>query len=593
MNVTRKGAGCLTLFGLPFAGIGLYMAWSLVATVGEYYDARSWVAAPAAIESTAIERRSGDGGDSYEVVAAYRYEYGGKQYRGDRVGFATGMQGERYNRAKHRQLKKLRESGEPATCYVDPDDPRRAVLDRGLRPTVVLFYLPFVICFGLFGIGLIGGAWYGAFREAKLTRLRAQHADEPWRVRDDWAAGEISSRGPAALAMPIAMAVFWNGLSMPVFAMVCLNGEEAWVVALVSLFPLIGLGLIASPLVGLWRWLRYGRSTLRLAKTPGVVGGELAGVVLAPPGLPAEAEYRVRLACLRTVVGSDSDGDETTTLQTDWEDERVVERTLADPSGKRGVPIRFVIPSDAKPTDDGLWEKGLDLPILWRLTVKSQSAGLNHKANGYEAEFDVPVFLTEESQDGVEADSAPLTEYEREETLAELLALEGIRFTDLGDGFELVCPAGRSLASAAISGAIGLVFLGVAVGMGLYLDAWGKWILVPAFGLFGVLLTGLGLDLLLYACHLRVAGDDWTLRTGWVGLRGAGATFGKDEVRGFSRKQGMTSTSSAGPSKKWNHVRVRLVGGREKTVVRNIASRRAERALIAELRRWAGIADKS
>ncbi|MEM9187444.1 MAG: DUF3592 domain-containing protein [Planctomycetota bacterium] len=569
----------MMLFGLPFAAVGVFMLWSLVTTLADYNSAKEWVRKRATILSTELERRhGGEGGSRVSVVAEYRYHFGGKRFKSDRIGISS-FQEQSAAVKRHRRLKRLLNKPGKATCFVNPDDPTQVVLDRSLPLTVVLFHVPFVLCFGGAGLGMIGA---GAFLLLRRWRRRARLAaspGEPWRIRKDWTAGVVRCGGWSGAAGLGLFALFWNALSVPIFALVVTNDNQqpGWVVLLVGLFPLIGLGLLGGALWQAFRVLRFGRSTFRLAGVPGVIGGELAGVVLAPAGVVTKGGYRITLACGEQVT--EKRGSEyTLTTNELWKDSRVVDRTLHDPSGKRGVPVRFVIPTDSKPTDPEAPE-----PISWKLTVTADTRGPD-----YHAEFDVPVYRTESSRDGVVADSAPLTEYEREEGLEEALAQEGVRVSLGASALQLTCPPCRHPLTALLCLGMGVVLGGVGVGLFLYLDEWVKWIVAPAFAFFGVLLGYVGLDLLLSCTDLTITGDRWRLRSGWYGLRGAGREFTSDQVRGITTKQAMSSTSGSGPTKKWNNVVVRISSGDKLTLVRSLESRHAEGLLMEELKRRAG-----
>ncbi|MEQ8846995.1 DUF3592 domain-containing protein [Botrimarina sp.] len=574
------GYGCAALFALPFAAVAAWMAWSLAATVWTYYDSQSWRRADAEVVSTELLRTSTDGGVSYRVEAEYRYEVDGQTYTGDRVSLASAFESDSFARRLHERLESAKAAGKTVTVWVDPESPERALIDRDLRWRVVVFHLPFVICFGLFGFGLLGGLVYVRRKERRDARRLARQPGEPWRMRADWETGVIRSSDASAIAAPAIFATFWNGLTVPMAVVASQDDTlEWWAKAFLGLFVLIGAVMAGFALYRVARYLRHGASVLRLANTPGVVGGELAGVVLAPAGLRQGAEFRVKLACLQTRRERDSDG-ETRVLVPVWEDERLVERTLHDPSGKAGVPLRFTIPSDALPS-----APDADLPVVWRLSVAAQADGPD-----YLAEFDVPVYRTPDSREGVVADGAPLTEYETRETLAARLAREGIR-CDEGAGahsLRLVCPPGRSWKSALAVFAVGVVFLGVGVGVGLMVDEWVRWVIAPTFGLLGAAVAFCGIGLGLGCSEVRIDGDDWLVRSGWYGLRGAGVALRGEDIRRIGVEQAMSESGGSSAAKKWNHVVATLKDGRKLTLVRYLLSRSTERELLEELRRRAG-----
>ena len=62
-------------------------------------------------------------------------------------------------------------------------------------------------------------------------------------------------------------------------------------------------------------------------------------------------------------------------------------RPSKDGSGRIAIPVRFEIPSGARPTD----ARNVKNPVTWRLEASSSDAAYPFKAH-----FDVPVFWVEE-----------------------------------------------------------------------------------------------------------------------------------------------------------------------------------------------------
>ncbi|MBA3848130.1 MAG: DUF3592 domain-containing protein, partial [Planctomycetes bacterium] len=113
------------------ATLALFLGWPLARVI----QARWWVGTPCTIERcelVARERRDEDGGLSrtWSVEALYRYVVDGREFVG--TGFELGpfAGGGRAWRADAI----ARARGELTLCWVDPDDPARAVLERGLDP---------------------------------------------------------------------------------------------------------------------------------------------------------------------------------------------------------------------------------------------------------------------------------------------------------------------------------------------------------------------------------------------------------------------------------------------------------------------------
>ena len=87
----RRGAGCLMLFALPFAAVGVgalvWSGWTLL----DWREAAGWAPVPAEIVAVDLESHTDSEGDTtYETTATYRYEYEGTSYTGTRVAIDTG-----------------------------------------------------------------------------------------------------------------------------------------------------------------------------------------------------------------------------------------------------------------------------------------------------------------------------------------------------------------------------------------------------------------------------------------------------------------------------------------------------------------------
>ena len=87
---STKGSWFLFLFALPFAAVGVVMLYFTLSAVWSWYVMRSWERVPAVILQVHLEEHRGDDSTSYKATAKYAYVYKGKNYRGDRVGTASG-----------------------------------------------------------------------------------------------------------------------------------------------------------------------------------------------------------------------------------------------------------------------------------------------------------------------------------------------------------------------------------------------------------------------------------------------------------------------------------------------------------------------
>ena len=537
--------------------------------------ASNWVETAATITHLELER-----GETKKVIGNYKYVYLGQQYSSDRIALSnTSDNISNFHKELYQRLKKRFDANQTVTCYVNPNDPGSALLDRSLRPKLVVFHIPFILAFGLAGFGIMIGAIVMNRTQRKRDAKLKEFPDEPWKVRDDWAAGQVVSMRWKPLIVLIVFALFWNSVALPI-SFLFFNREDApgWVSLLILIFPLVGFFLIGAAVYEAMRIFRYGKSFLRLAAVPGVVGGELSGVVVVPECLRIQGPYRVALACIQQQTHHRGGETETRSVAL-WEDSRLIDQTLGDKVGQQGVPVRFIIPSGERPTDSKD-----DQPVSWKLTLEAKVFGPDYKA-----EFEVPVFVTADSQEGIRTTHEPLTEFELEETLAQQLARDNLIAEKPSESsLRITCPPMRHIGTAFAFVLAGIIFAGIGIGFLWKGDGFGRFIFGVCFPLVGggMILGGIGI--LLNSSDLIINGKQWRLKSGWYGFRGTGREFSAKDIKYIGLKTNMRS-SSGNNMKQWNSVIAKLNDGTQLKLVRGLSNRRTERRLIFELKQLAGM----
>src|SRR5215210_1861139 len=88
-TLSRKARVGITLFCLPFlaGGVFVLIGGALRPTV-QWLLAKQWVRTPAKILHAEVERNADTDGDTFRLNVSYRYEFGGREYRGTRASFA-------------------------------------------------------------------------------------------------------------------------------------------------------------------------------------------------------------------------------------------------------------------------------------------------------------------------------------------------------------------------------------------------------------------------------------------------------------------------------------------------------------------------
>lgn len=278
----------LGIGGALFCGFGLGPWWGVL-------SARNWIATPCTVVSSATEA-DGDGGLRLAIVFTYAVDR--KEYRSDTYCFSS-MSSNTANAWKERVVQ-AHPPGRRTTCYVDPGNPARAVVERGWVPDMWWGFFP--IPFMVFGAGALLVA-LGAIRLPTLAtrpNFGSWKPVEPSRARsgDDGDSGLGDARvahprpeAPVSLEavssprtnffLALFMAVFANGI-ISVFVWHAYQqfrdhgvaGLNWFHVVFPVPFVVIGLGLIAGVLYASLA-LFNPRPTLTVHSRSVPLGGEL------------------------------------------------------------------------------------------------------------------------------------------------------------------------------------------------------------------------------------------------------------------------------------------------------------------------------
>ncbi len=395
-KASRRGGLILSLFGLPFFAFGCFATGKAVGLVAFWQSAKDWPQTQARILSVDLKTHTGDDSTTYEVVCTYTYEMGGRDYTGTRVGLSDGADNiGSWQKDTFERLKIAHQNQAAVACCVDPANPANALLSRELRPAMLVFWSMFSLIFGGAGAGMIAGGLYMRRNAKRRAALAAAHPDEPWMQNEHWARGRIPAGAGVKAIILWCLALFWNGISGPVFYFVVIGAvKEGHYWALVfALFPLIGLLLLYAAIRETIQHFKFGRSHLDLHTIPGRVGGGLRGELVLYGPLSAMATVRLTLKCERsTTTGSGKS--RSTRTETVWE--MAAERQAmpglggnpafdmgGHPQGRTSVPVDFKIPPDAAPTSDA----EANPKFTWKLCAKADVPGVD-----LDLEFEMPVY---------------------------------------------------------------------------------------------------------------------------------------------------------------------------------------------------------
>ncbi|MCB1051570.1 MAG: DUF3592 domain-containing protein [Acidobacteria bacterium] len=392
--------GCLFLFSLPFAGVGTLMMFLTFSELWDWRSSYSWDEVQAKLTKVELETNQSSDSTTYQVVAEYTYDYGGRQFENSRVGLGTGADnvGD-YHQKVYERLKASFDRQELVTCYVNPANPGDSLLDRELRYGMLLFYLVFVLAFGGVGYGLMAYSLFQAYTWLKSSKFQflvkpkpkpkpapiakdvspekpkspaSSQKAEPSPVpqakqeqvnpqaavaaKSQWMKGRVlETEGGKKIMRRAVIAVVWNVLSIPLVFFVWPAVEEGnFFTSLLLIIPVIGLVFLYGMALDVLHWRRFGLSHLSFDRYP-------------QAGQRFEAILRNR-----TLERFDKGFDAQLTARTDkqvvFEDQ--VHLSSDHARGGVNLPLEFEIPDS------------LDLQALidWQLVVSADIPGVDFRA---------------------------------------------------------------------------------------------------------------------------------------------------------------------------------------------------------------------
>lgn len=361
------------------------------------------------------------------------------------------------------------------------------------------------------------------------------------------------------------VALYWNIASLPLLyelPEIWRQPGNSWKWTLLA-FPIIGVLLVGVMIHQIIQSQKFGQSTLQLAGIPGVVGGQLAGVVRIPTRITAEDGFHLKLNCFTYTRGADNKQHE----ELIWQDEGLVTEPMHDNvTNQTVVPVLFAIPFEAMETS----RPDSKLGTKWRLDVSCKLPGVDYKS-----QFEVPVFKTAESRAGFQLDPKLAAQYTASANSELPLHDAGIEKKSLADGSVTIeFPAARNWPTAMVFTAIAIVVGGVLVefgprGMPLFVQI--------IIGLFELVFVLLALNLWFYRSMVQASSAELILRGGLFGL-GRTRSCAADEIQNFATVDSMSSGASV-----WKNIDVVLRNGQKWTIGKGISSKLAQQAVIDSL----------
>lgn len=385
-------------FGIALGG---YAQFSLLHCCWDQVRSRAWVEVPSEIIS--VNPRMDKDGPRSE--AAFRYEFDGKTYTSNLImpEYYLGNS-ESVLKGLCSELIEFRAAGIKVNRYVNPQNPQESFLYRGgieWKAVLLVALLGIAAPPSSFVIALF--VIYPLSQKLRASYVKIEDR-KPWHSRLDWIQGRMRTSNRWLPLLVIAGGVAGLPCILPCMmdCQIALSLSNPDVFAYAGfLFALVPVGTIIVGVVLYRRWQRYGDSVLHLVKNPGVLGGSFAALLRVDQKINPEAGILARLACME---GRQTGFKENQMSYTSiWDSEQTITRDLqTDEHAGSNIPIVFNLPYGLRPTD----ETDRKLTYTWQLSVSA-----NTNQIPYFAQFDIPVFYTEESDPHFVPDEELMSEY--------------------------------------------------------------------------------------------------------------------------------------------------------------------------------------
>jgi hypothetical protein len=271
----------LILFTIFLIGGSLATYFLFVRTYLKVQDAKKWDKVPCTVISSKVRSHRGDDSTTYSVDILFEYEFEGEKRRSNKYNF---MGGSSSGYASKKAIVDRYPPGKKTHCYVDPDNPSEAVLNREFTPLMYLTLIP--AFFALVGLGGIIAIVLSPKTEsvssaypARETSMFAARGMEQ-SVYETVASGPVTLEPKTSplskLIQMIVFCIIWN-VGTGIFIRYFLNasrhgGAPRVLVAVMIVLVLIGLATIFGVIYRLLAFYNP-RPTLTISSKAVPLGG--------------------------------------------------------------------------------------------------------------------------------------------------------------------------------------------------------------------------------------------------------------------------------------------------------------------------------
>ncbi len=447
----------------------------------------------------------------------------------------------------------------------------RQVLNGTGQPQNWMLLL-FGLVFSGIGFGLMFAGIYGSKILKRQQRAEAEHPAEPWLWREDWAQGRIVSKTRSNMIGAWIFAVLWNLVSLPMLFLLPQQAAKKPIAYIGLIFPVAGVFLLVRAVRQSLAYREFGKTCFEMASVPGVIGGELKGVIQARFPHSPEHGVHLRLTCVNRVTTGSGDN-QSTRENIIWRGEFDLSPTQLYP-GPAGttIPVNFRIPWDVQPTE----KRGPRDEIVWLLEALASVPGVD-----YHDVFEVPVFRTQKTPTHPEPNAATAAP-----TAVRPAALT-VEITQSAQGVEFYFPAARNKGFA-----VGTTVFLLIVGSVTYFLAGSRApVIFPlAFGFFALLLLYITVQIWFGTTRVGIGNGTLLVQDGLLG-GGKVRQFAFAELAAISSK--ITSQQGDATGTPYYDIELNLRSGRKVTLGRTLRNKQEVDWLIAEMQRLTGLQPKA
>lgn len=426
------------------------------------------------------------------------------------------------------------------------------------------------------GFGLMFATIYGGKLIQRKNRIEAEHPNEPWLWREDWAQGRANSNTRNSMLAGWVFAIFWNAISTPVAFLVlpAAARQKGSIAYLALIFPIIGVFLLIRAIRQTSAFFEFGKTYFELTTLPGVIGRELRGQIHASFPHSPDHGIHLRLSCVhRFTTGSGNSRSTTESILYRDEADLSSGQLCPGPTGTT-IPVAFRIPLDAQQTR----KLAPNDEFVWLLEALADVPGVD-----YHDIFEVPVFRTQQTPTREEAErfAVPVP--------AQGIApptVTTIRVSQTGDGTEFYFPAARNKSFALSS----TMFLTVFGSVTVFLAHHAPVIFPLAFGFFASFLVYITMQQWFGTSRVVIGNSAVTLQSGLLG-GGSIRQIPLSEIASISDR--ITSQQGGGTGTPYYDIELTSSDGKKLTLGRSLRDKHEAEWLVSEMRRLTGLDRKT